>query len=118
MDLLRGRAAVRTGKQLGRAADLEVDASPHGIELNLSDLPWSNQTQCTREQPLDAKAHATFDLNNSTPTRGHMDKPLRALPTCPPAPTTTSNCECWIPHESTRGPSVVKRFGLPFAHRN
>jgi len=27
-----------------------------------------------------------------------VDKPLRALPTCPPAPTTINHCDCWIPH--------------------
>ena len=27
-----------------------------------------------------------------------------SLPTCPPGSTTTSDSDCWVPHETTRGP--------------
>ena len=37
--------------------------------------------------------------------RGHMDSPKGGLSTCPPGSTTTSYCECWFPHETTKGPS-------------
>ena len=98
VDALLDRAAVWADQHRGRATHLEVDAPTHGVEINLVHLPWRDQTQRAREQPLDANAHATFDLINSIPTGAHVDKPLRALPTCPPAPTTTDHCDCWIPH--------------------
>ena len=33
-----------------------------------------------------------------------MDRLKCSLPTCPPGSTTTSYFECWVPHETTRGP--------------
>ena len=32
-----------------------------------------------------------------------MGRPQCGLPTCPPGSTTTSYCDRWIPHETTRG---------------
>ena len=76
MDALIGRVAVRTGQRTGRAAQLEIDAPTRGIELNLVHLPWRNQTQRAREQPLDANAHATLDPINSMPTGPDYHQPF------------------------------------------
>ena len=35
--------------------------------------------------------------------RGHVDRLKGSLPTCPPGSTTTSDSDCWVPHETTRG---------------
>ncbi len=32
-----------------------------------------------------------------------MDRLKGSLPTCPPGSTTTSDSDCWVPHETTRG---------------
>jgi hypothetical protein len=32
-----------------------------------------------------------------------VDRPASDLPTCPPGSTNRLHCECWIPHETTRG---------------
>ena len=86
MDALVGRAAVRAGKQLGRAAYLEVDAPTRGVEFNLGHLPRRHQTQRAREQRLNANAHAILDLINSIPPHGHVDKPLTRLAHMPTGP--------------------------------
>ena len=72
MAALVGYAAMRAGEQLGRAAHLEVDATPRGVEIDLVHLPRRNQTQRTGEQRLDANAHAALNLINSTPPDYHQ----------------------------------------------
>ena len=39
-----------------------------------------------------------------------MDRLKCSLPTCPPGSTTTSYFECWVPHETTRGPKGPRRL--------
>lgn len=35
-----------------------------------------------------------------------MDRLKGSLPTCPPGSTTTIDSDCWVPHETTRGPGL------------
>ena len=57
VNALRGRFTVRAIQHRGRAADLEIDAPPRGVDLNLVHLPRRNQTQRTCEQRFNSKAH-------------------------------------------------------------
>jgi hypothetical protein len=39
-----------------------------------------------------------------------VDRLKGSLPTCPPGSTTTSDSDCWVPHETTRGPAGPSTF--------
>jgi len=39
-----------------------------------------------------------------------VDRLKGSLPTCPPGSTTTSDSDCGVPHETTRGPSAPVRL--------
>src|ERR1019366_1202764 len=47
------------------------------------------------------------------PPDGHVGRLKCSLPTCPPGSTTTKDCECWVPHETTRDPSASLERGFP-----
>jgi hypothetical protein len=37
-----------------------------------------------------------------------VDRLKSSLPTCPPGSTTTGHSDCWVPHETTRGPEQAR----------
>ncbi len=68
---------------------------------------WVNEAQWTCKPSALVNSASTPTLTIQLPAtapRGHVDRLKCSLPTCPPGSTTTTHCECWIPHETTRGP--------------
>ena len=53
MNALIERAKTGAGQPLGRADNLEVDTPLGGVQIDLGDLPWSLQAECSGEQGLD-----------------------------------------------------------------
>ena len=53
MNALIDRTTTGTGQSLSCADDLEVDTPLGGVEIDLGDLPWGLQAECSGEQGFD-----------------------------------------------------------------